>query len=221
MPLAFSFRDRSFWLLWSFCLALLVGCENTDDANLIPSDKIGACVQAVFDQTKPDKITNPLIHETSLICQARLHHEGLLRDFELRRAKFHSQAYQEGILLWMVVSITITGVGLAGLQLLLAFKLATTGNGRLAESNSLDIERGKLSVKSSVTGLLVLICSFAFFWVFVREIYVVKPIDVDRLSEQSEKKSNTKPGDPFDNRQIETGPITPNSPSDPEAQMKN
>jgi len=143
-------------------------------SSVVSGGVIWACTKQIVDQISPTKATVLLIENISRVCQNRLQSEALLRDIELRRVKVYSQAYQEKVLLWMVVAITTAGVVLAGLQLLLAFKLASTGKGSLADANDVSIERGKLSLKSSVTGLLVLICSFAFFWVFVRQIYLIQ-----------------------------------------------
>lgn len=88
------------------------------------------------------------------------------------------QARAERIVLWMVVIITLSGVLIAGLQVLASYKLAVASKGQF-ESSELSIARDKLSIKSSIAGLFILIISFAFFYVFVFEIYKIHPIDPD------------------------------------------
>jgi hypothetical protein len=78
----------------------------------------------------------------------------------------------------MVVLITLSGVSLAGLQVLASYKLAAVGRGQL-ETSELNLARDKLSLKSSIAGLFILIISFAFFYVFVFEIYKIHPVDPD------------------------------------------
>jgi hypothetical protein len=98
----------------------------------------------------------------------------LLDDFEVRRTKFREQGAIETVLLWLVVVITISGVALAALQLLASYKLATLGKGQIDQTQEISFEaRGNVSVKSSVTGLLILIVSFAFFLVYVGYVYPV------------------------------------------------
>ena len=136
------------------------------------------CVADTLQQMD-EKRTASALWSANEFCYAQLHGQGLLNDFRIRRLKFTQQAYDERILLWMVVLVTLSGVALAGVQLLASYQLATRGVGSLDQPNELSVERGKLSLKSSVTGLLILVCSFAFFWVFVYEIYVIHTVGED------------------------------------------
>ena len=145
------------------------------------------CVADALKSAAPAPTGFASMQDATDLCYRHLHSQGLLNDFKLRRLKFTQQAYDERILLWMVVVITVSGVVLAGFQLLASFRLASTGPAKPAgagadwtPSSDFTLEQGKLSVKSSVTGLLILVCSFAFFWVFVYEIFVIKIVDVDR-----------------------------------------
>jgi hypothetical protein len=80
-----------------------------------------------------------------------------------------------------VVTITLAGVLMAGFQVWASFKLASTGaKGNFGEDSTIAIERGKLYVRSSTTGLLILVVSFAFFVVYVRWIYPIQEVDLDR-----------------------------------------
>ena len=83
------------------------------------------------------------------------------------------------MLLWMVVALTISGVVMAALQLFVAYRLAVAGRGEVAASSELTLEQGKISLKSSVTGLLILVVSFAFFIVYVTWVFTIKETKID------------------------------------------
>lgn len=122
---------------------------------------------------KPDSID--AIDRAALVCSKIMYWNFLIHDFEIRREKFEQQNSDDRILLWMVVSITVAGVLLSGLQLYVSFKIANPGKGPFeSDVGEVSIEKGKLSVKSSVTGLLILAISFAFFIVFVIFVYQFK-----------------------------------------------
>jgi hypothetical protein len=163
-----------------------------------------ACVTDAL-QRAGEKASPQALWTANEICYSHLHGQGLLNDFKIRRLKFTQQAYDERILLWMVVTITLSGVALAGVQLLASYHLAIQGKGTLDQQNELSVERGKLSLKSSITGLLILVCSFAFFWVFVYEIYVIHTLGDDGKREG--KKATTETTAP--NEQIGFGLIQP------------
>jgi hypothetical protein len=141
-------------------------------------------------------------------CFASSVRRGQMVDFSINRTVFAEQQYENHVLLWMVVAITLSGVGLAGVQLFAAYRLANSmayvarlENVKLAPKDapeiddlqraplvirepdlggSIDFDKsGKLSFKSSVTGLLILVVSFAFFLVFVDSIYTLKNRFVD------------------------------------------
>jgi hypothetical protein len=103
-----------------------------------------------------------------------------LKDFDIRREKLLRQELDERVILWMVVGITISGVILAGLQLLASYRLAATNHGSLPEAGQLSIETGKLSIKSSITGLLILALSLAFFVVYVKWVYAIQELNMEK-----------------------------------------
>ena len=215
-----TLRLQNFRLIGAgFLLAALLACVQREDASpsaSAASDSEGwasvkQCVNDTLGRIKPDVVTNALVYETTQVCYTHLHGQGLLNDFKLRRLKFIQQAYDERVLLWMVVVITLSGVALAGVQMMASFKLASGGKGTFDHAGELSIEQSKLSLKSSVTGLFILICSFAFFWVFVYEIFVIKEVDVD----------GKKKGD-VEARAIQSGPFVPKTgpASTPQAQKE-
>jgi hypothetical protein len=61
-------------------------------------------------------------------------------------------------------------------QLLAAYRLAGTGHGTFADQQEIVLEQNKISLKSSVTGLMILVVSFAFFMVYVAWVYTSKEL---------------------------------------------
>jgi hypothetical protein len=117
-------------------------------------------------------------------CRLQLFSQGHLDDFQIRRSKFYQQNYADTIILWMVVFITISGIALAALQLSASYLLAARSGVALGDlGGELTIESGKISLRSSLAGILILTISFGFFWLFVNEVYVIHEIDVDQRSD--------------------------------------
>ena len=130
----------------------------------------------------PVKAQTPyLVDQVSSVCYNHAYRALLLDDFRIRRTAYVQQQFQGNVMLWMVVAITLSGVALAGLQLLAASRLAATGQASLASDGVLSLERGKISLRSSVTGLLILVVSLAFFGIFVSWVY--------QLSENTPEKA--------------------------------
>ena len=74
----------------------------------------------------------------------------------------------------MVVAITISGVLLAGFQLLAAFRLANAGRGDFTQGGELSVDQKSISLKSSVTGVIVLTISLVFFITYVKWVYPIR-----------------------------------------------
>ena len=110
-------------------------------------------------------------------CYSLIRAQGLLSDFAIRKLNFFQQYRANGILMWMVVAVTIFGVLLAALQLLASYNLA------IANKTSLDVGDGQITLKhnqialrSSITGLFILLISFCFFLVFVFYVHRLEPL---------------------------------------------
>lgn len=115
----------------------------------------------------------PAFAEANVIaCYNRLVRQGQLNEFQIRRVNFQTQHVADTVTLWMVVTLTVCGVALAAWQIFASSRLVTTQPEKL--TSELSIERGKIFVRSSVTGLLILLVSFAFFYVYVVWIYQLR-----------------------------------------------
>jgi hypothetical protein len=102
-------------------------------------------------------------------CYALIQSQGLLRDYAVREVNFIQQYRANAVLMWMVVAVTFAGVALAALQLMVSLQLASV-NKTPVDDQQLIVTRDQIVLKSSVTGLFILLISFAFFLTYV--IYV-------------------------------------------------
>lgn len=116
------------------------------------------------------------IKTSTQICYSLLREQGLLKDISVRALSYEQQYRANGILLWMVVCITVSGVVLAGLQLLASYRLAMLTGSALGADSQLTLARNQVALKSSITGLSIMLLSFAFFLVFVRYVYKIDEV---------------------------------------------
>jgi hypothetical protein len=127
------------------------------------------------------------------ICKFQLETQGYLDDFQIIRSKFYIQNYDDTVVLWMVVFITISGIILAGLQLLISYRLAVAAGTDLGDmGGEISLEKGKVSLKSSLSGIFILAISFAFFWLFVIEVYKMEEFDPDRKVKNSQAPASSQ-----------------------------
>jgi hypothetical protein len=127
-------------------------------------------------EIKPDKISIDSYEQIWRICGNQMYNQMLLNDFTIRREKFLQQELDERVNLWMVVAITISGVMLSGIQLMMSYRLASAGRSEFAKDSELIAEQGKISFRSSVTGVAILSLSLIFFIVYVKWIYTAQDI---------------------------------------------
>ena len=136
--------------------------------------KLGACRTNAIALIKPERIDVPFLAHISDFCYGQVRGEDLLGDFYIRKLSFVQQQSDTGVLLWMVVAITIAGVLLAGFQLLAAYRLANNGRGDLCQGGELSLDAKSVSLKSSVTGVIILAISLAFFITYVKWVYPIR-----------------------------------------------
>jgi hypothetical protein len=124
----------------------------------------------LFGQKIPP--TSESLRDVRDYCYALIRDQGLLSDFAIRQLNFFQQYRANGVLMWMVVAVTISGVLLAGVQLWASYQLAVAKRAELsADSGELILKRDRLVLRSSITGLFILLISFGFFLVFVSYVY--------------------------------------------------
>jgi hypothetical protein len=138
------------------------------------------CIQHVLTTTAPNNIKIGSYQTIWRLCGNQIYNNLMLDDFIIRREKFSRQELDERVNLWLVVAITISGVLMSALQLFMSYRLAQNGRTVFAKDSELAIEAGKVSLKSSITGLLILTISLAFFMIYVIYIYSIREVSISR-----------------------------------------
>jgi hypothetical protein len=177
---------KSLWK-WGFgpAIGLIVGLIvgfSLDDVPLAKQSALPSMTQCVGDALGLLGPKSPQTAETLRAarehCYSLIQAEGVLNDFNIRRLDFFQQYRANGVLMWMVVAVTLAGVLLAGVQLGASYQLAIANKTSLdAKEGELILKRDQLALKSSVTGLFILIISFCFFLVFVLNVYRLESLE--------------------------------------------
>lgn len=115
------------------------------------------------------------------ICAHEIYTFYSYMDFDIRREKIIRKGLDERVLLLMVVTVTLSGVALAAVQLWLSYKLVSSGQGELAQPGTISLKQGELALRSSVTGLFILAFSLAFFIIYVKWIYPTQEVAIPGL----------------------------------------
>jgi hypothetical protein len=136
--------------------------------------KLNACRTSAIALIKPERVDVPFLAYVSDFCYGQVRGEDLLGDFYIRKLSFVRQQSNTGVLLWMVVALTIAGVSLAGFQLLAAYRLANNGRLEFSQGGELSLDAKSISLKSSVTGVVILTLSLGFFITYVGWVYPVR-----------------------------------------------
>jgi hypothetical protein len=143
-------------------------------------EKFAVCVKNTVDIVKPANMSIESYSQIWDLCGNQIYNNLYFEDFIIRKQKFIAQELDERVNLWMVVFITISGVVLAGIQLFMSFRLVNAGRSEFAKDSSLLAEHGKISLQSSVTGVIILAISLAFFIVYVKWIYNITEFTIER-----------------------------------------
>ena len=169
----------------AWLLALRVSTQ--PPASIDEAAKLNACRTSAITLIKPERVDVPFLAYVSDFCFGQVRGEDLLGDFYIRKLSFVQQQSNTRVLLWMVVAITIAGVSLAGFQLLAAYRLANNGRLEFSQGGELSLDPKSISLKSSVTGVIILALSLAFFITYVKWVY---PIRIQMDPEAAATNSN-------------------------------
>jgi hypothetical protein len=149
--------------------------RSVPDVEIPSTHSISTCVEK--RATSAIQTANmPLAREHLTICIEEVSRHLELNDFQIRRMKFFSQYYAEKVSLWMVVFVTVAGVFLSAFQLWTSYTIAKLSAGQSTDSHELTLETGRIIIKSSAIGLMVLFTSLAFFLVFVINVYKLEEV---------------------------------------------
>jgi hypothetical protein len=163
-------------------VAALLFLTKDGKSNQTQIDPFHSCI----NDARQDVKTDILIVETYIslwnLCDRQIYDTLIYDDFAIRREKFRRQELDERVNLWLVVAITLSGVTLSGVQLIMSFRIAMSGKEYWANDTAFAIEQGRISFKSSITGLAILALSLAFFVVYVRWIYADREIGAPMAS---------------------------------------
>lgn len=112
-------------------------------------------------------------------CEAYVSKQSQIIDYEIRRTAFVQQRLSTNIILTLVSCITLAGVAMAGVQVLASYQLAAKGVAIGAEASEMTLENGKIAFRSSVTGLMILVVSLIFFFVYVKFVFPITEVSDD------------------------------------------
>jgi hypothetical protein len=168
------------WLFGGVVLAFflyLIVTVGRIDAGVPEHDAVAICIEKYRVTTQATKVDVGGLYDLNGFCYNSIGTQLMIDQEKIRRDNFVFQRNENVVLLYMVVLITISGVVLAGVQLLASYKLALAGHGELAGGGSeINYSASSVSFKSSVIGLTILAMSFAFFLVFVIYVYELREI---------------------------------------------
>jgi hypothetical protein len=165
-------------LLFYLYLMFSVAHVEADNSNF-QERALSDCIEKYRPLASVVPVDVPNLYHLNGFCFDSLGSQLKLDQEQIRRNTFMFQSTENVVLLYMVVIITFSGVLLAGVQLVASYKLAVIGRGELAGGGELAYSpsSGAVSFKSSVVGLTILALSFAFFLIFVKEIYPLKELN--------------------------------------------
>jgi len=111
---------------------------------------------------------------------AEAYYKHLSQMNDIVEAKFKWQDRASSVTLWLVVFVVVSGVALTFFQLWIAFHHAPGAPAGADETCDTTIEASKTNfrVQSSVVGVIILIISCAFLYLFLKEVYDIKPVDM-------------------------------------------
>jgi len=144
---------------------------------------VSSCIATYLNIAKPQNADLDWLNKLNGFCYNSARSQLIVDEENIRKDNFIFQRYENIVLLFMVVMITLSGVALAGLQLLASYKLAVLGRGELAGGGEISYAKDAVSFKSSVVGLVILFISFAFFMVFVHDVYTLKEVTSSAASQ--------------------------------------
>jgi len=139
---------------------------------------VSSCIATYLNIAKPQNADLDWLNKLNGFCYNSARSQLIVDEENIRKER-----YENIVLLFMVVMITLSGVALAGLQLLASYKLAVLGRGELAGGGEISYAKDAVSFKSSVVGLVILFISFAFFMVFVHDVYTLKEVTSSAASQ--------------------------------------
>lgn len=189
LPLAAQYGRFIVVAMAGAIVGLIVGYSASDlpIAKVSVAPSMSECVAEASSLFRRNDASVPeIFRDARDHCYSVIQAHDLFNDSTIRKLNYLQQYRANGILMWMVVVVTFSGVLLAGLQLGASYRLAAAAGTTLEGNGStLTLNREQLVLKSSITGLFILIISFCFFLVFVFYVY--------KLEASADRNDNMSP----------------------------
>jgi hypothetical protein len=158
-PLARAFIILAVFLIGMITQSVIYRVTSPEKGAPSELERLEACIKSVgtdasFDAGRSTNVMN--------YCYARIARGEMLEDYLSRRAAFTVQRLSAEIVLVLLVLMTTCGIGLAGLQLVFAYRLASRGRAGFTDSTEATIAQ-KASIRSSVSGVIIVAAGLTFF----------------------------------------------------------
>jgi hypothetical protein len=101
------------------------------------------------------------------------YYEYLEKINEVQINKFIWQDRASEVTLWLVVIVVISGLSMSAFQLFIAFRRPDHST-----DTTIDLSAQNFRVTSSVVGIVVLLISIGFLFLFLREVYNIKMVSI-------------------------------------------
>lgn len=112
---------------------------------------------------------------------AESYYAHLARMNEITEGKFTWQDRASNVTLWLVVFVVVSGIGLSFFQIWIAFH---RGPGPGTSDTTIEASATSFRVTSSVVGIVILIISTGFLYLFLKEVYDIKLLDITKTTAQ-------------------------------------
>lgn len=191
----FAFAMAATAILLAYRVTMATGslARRPRTAPMDDARQFNACIDGTLKTVKVSNLDVASYETIWRLCGEQLYDIDALNDFDIRKEKFIRQELDERVILFLVVAITVSGVALAGLQLLASYKLASLHRVKFTEDSTLSLERDKVSLRSSVTGLMILVVSLVFFTIYVKWVYTIKEIGIEPQLNEGPPPNNFNP----------------------------
>jgi len=144
-------------------------------------DQIKA-LQAANTTTQGGPI-DPELHSAYLEAKKK-EYEYVTKVMELNIEAFNAQRWSAYAILFLVVIVVISGISFSGFQLWKSISVAG-----VQTSNELELSASKVRITSSVVGIIVLMISLAFLYIYTMQVYQIRILPPTNFpSVQSDEK---------------------------------
>jgi hypothetical protein len=159
----------------SILLLLIVSAYAQQDVTVSPTrEQLETQISILQDYIKKHETTGIADPGTAELQKAyvaaqKKEYEYLISEMDVTIAAYQTARIASDVVLALVVLVVVAGVGFAGFQLWKSVSVAG-----VQASSDLEISASKVRVTSSVVGIVVLIISLAFLYIYTKQIYGVE-----------------------------------------------